>query len=121
MTLHEKHLAKDLGKKFREITEDEVNKAMELADENHDGVISKEEMTHWVAYYMSHSTRERHDDATANGAQHDEDIPAQPKEEESAQQEGGGESWYFAIASMMNLVSLKARKLVPKKSIPGEL
>ena len=36
-------------------------------------------------------------------------------------QEESGESWYFAIASMMNLISLKARKLVPKKSIPGEL
>ena len=34
-------MAKDLGTKIREITEEEVNKAIELADTDHDGVISK--------------------------------------------------------------------------------
>jgi Ca2+-binding EF-hand superfamily protein len=50
-------MAKDLGTKIREITEEEVDKAIELADSNHDGVISKQEMTHWVAYYMTHCER----------------------------------------------------------------
>ena len=67
-------MAKDLGMKIREITEEEVDRAMDLADENHDGVISKDEMTHWIAYYMSHCDRQKHVDAAANGVPHDEDI-----------------------------------------------
>jgi Ca2+-binding EF-hand superfamily protein len=34
-----------------------------LADENHDGVITKDEMTHWLAYYMSHKENTRHVEA----------------------------------------------------------
>ena len=50
-------MAKDLGIKERVITEEEVNRAIELADSDHDGVITKDEMTHWIAYFMGHCER----------------------------------------------------------------
>ena len=66
LQLHEKHVARDIGIKPRQVTEQEVEVAIELADENHDGVITKEEMTHWLAYYMSHSENTRHVKAEEN-------------------------------------------------------
>ena len=88
-------MAKHNNTQPKTITEEEVNRAIINADANNDGYITKEEMTNWVAIYMAEVERHHH-------------------EEED-------DSWYFAIASMMNLISLKARDIVPKESKPGEL
>ena len=69
-------------------------------------------MTSWVAYYMSEWERERHENEIKQTGQN--------KESNSVTLDQGTQ-WYFAIASMMNQVSLGARKLYPTESIAAEI
>ena len=52
LTIHEKTTAATLNRDCRLIPQEDVDRAIEECDKDHDGKITKEEMNNWLVSYM---------------------------------------------------------------------
>ena len=57
LDIHERTLAKEANRTPKEISEEEILKAVDECDKNNDGKITKDEMKEWVIKYMSSNNR----------------------------------------------------------------
>ena len=65
LDIHEKTLAAEVGRKPKEITEEDINAVIKEGDTNNDGNLSKEEVNTWVKKFMQKSTQHKADYAKA--------------------------------------------------------
>ena len=57
LDIHERTLSKETDREPKDISEEEILKAVEECDKNNDGKITKDEMKEWVVKYMSSNNR----------------------------------------------------------------
>lgn len=65
LDIHEKTLAAEVGRKPKEITEEDIEAVIKEGDTDNDGNLSKEEVNNWVKRFMQKSTQHKADYAKA--------------------------------------------------------